>query len=255
MTANLYHSVAGDGQPVILMHGLFGSGSNLGALARHLQDGYRVYSLDLPNHGRSDWVGQTDIRSLSGHVRRWLDSQQLEDVRLIGHSLGGKVAMQLALDQPDRVAALVVADIAPVAYGPHHDDVFAALDEVEQASCRSRSEAQPLMAKHLPEEMVVQFLLKSLKRDEDGVFRWRFNLQGIKDGYGAVREAITAPAVFERPVLFIKGADSDYILPQHRDAIMGLFPSAGVKVMPDCGHWLHAQQPRLFNGIVSRFLS
>jgi esterase len=254
MALKLHFSRTGEGPPVVLLHGLFGAGGNLGALARALQDRFDVYSVDLPNHGRSDWLANADLPAMAEAVRQWLDEQSLASVHVIGHSLGGKVAMQLALAHPARIASIVVADIAPVEYPPHHDSVFAALDAVVAGQCDSREAAAQLMAAHLEEEGVIQFLLMSLQRGPDGIYDWRFNLAGIKAGYQAVRAAPLSAQAYAGPALFIKGGDSNYIREQHRQTILALFPTAAVKVMPGCGHWLHAQQPRLFNGIVSRFL-
>jgi esterase len=239
---------------VVLLHGLFGAGNNLGALSRFLRDRYRVYSLDLPNHGRSAWLDRAGPTAMADAVSAWMDSQGLAGISLVGHSLGGKVAMELALSHHQRVTGLVVADIAPVAYPPGHDAVFAALDAVLAAGCRSREEAAALMASHLEEPDVIQFLLMSLQRGDGGYYRWRFNLEGIKRAYELVRDAPAAGRHYPGPTLFIKGGDSDYILPAHREQVMSLFPVASVKVMPGCGHWLHAQQPVQFNGIVGRFL-
>ena len=248
------HSIIGEGLPVVLLHGLFGSGGNLGALARSLAEDYRVFSLDLPNHGRSQWLEQASLARLAEAVLDWMDIEGLPRPAFVGHSLGGKVAMEIALAEPGRCAAAVIADIAPVTYPPRHDAVFAALDAVHAARVLSRDQAAQIMSGHLKEEGVIQFLLMSLKRGEDGVYDWRFNLEGIKRDYAAVRDAPDVDTPFPGPVLFIKGEDSDYILPQHREQVLALFPSAEMKVMAGCGHWLHAQQPALFNGIVSRFL-
>ena len=255
MVVKVHHSVIGQGQNVVLLHGLFGMGSNLGALARVLQDEYRVYSVDLPNHGRSQWLPEAGISTLANAITQWMDECSLGSATLVGHSLGGKVAMQLALSQPERVASLVVADIAPVEYPSRHDEVFAALVAVAAAGCRSRAEAGELMADYLQEDGVIQFLLMSLKRQESGTYNWRFNLAGLRENYAALRQAPAAKGSYGGKVLFIKGADSDYILPEHEQPIRVLFPEAQVKVMADCGHWLHAQQPRLFNRIVQRFLA
>lgn len=258
MQINLHHSVigkaSGQATPVVLLHGLFGMGSNLGALARSLQDEFRIYSVDLPNHGKSDWLETTDIPAMADCVEHWMDLQGLYQVYILGHSLGGKIAMQLALHNPGRVASLCVADIAPVSYPSHHDSVLAALQAVEASACHTRSEARELMARHLEEEMVVQFLLMSLRRDDAGVYGWRFNLAGIIANYEAIRAGLATDQPFTKDVLFIKGGDSDYILPEHRERIIDLFPAAAVKIMPGCGHWLHAEQPRLFNSIVRRFM-
>ena len=239
---------------MVLLHGLFGMGNNLGAIARSLAPDFTVYSVDLPNHGRSDWVPFMGLADMASHLEQWLESQGLERVDFVGHSLGGKLAMELALLSPGSVNALVVADIAPVPYEPHHDSVFAALDAVAQSECVTRREAMAIMEGYLEEPGVAEFLLLSLTRDEQGLYRWRFNLEGLKAGYGSVREAPDGGMRYEGPVLFVKGEESDYILPEHREAITGLFPRAELKIIPGAGHWLHAQQPRLFNSIVGRFL-
>ena len=251
---HIHFSRSGEGPPVILMHGLFGMGGNLGALARSLQGEYSVYSLDLPNHGRSGWLADSTLGRLACAVVDWMDGESLESAAFIGHSLGGKVAMEIALAASDRVAALVVADIAPVAYPHHHDAVFAALDAVLAAECRSRAEAAELMSQHLQEEGVIQFLLMSLQRTENGSYAWRFNLEGIKRDYDMVRAEPDVDHPYPGPVMFVKGGESDYILPEHRPRVVSLFPSVEMKVMAGCGHWLHAQQPALFNSIVGRFL-
>lgn len=239
---------------MVLVHGLFGAGGNLGAVARSLQDRFEVHSVDLPNHGRSAWLDQADLDVMAQCLCNWMQHHQLDSARLLGHSLGGKVAMQLALSHPERVEALVVADIAPVAYPPGHDDVFAALDAVAAAGCESRQAAAEVMAGFLDEPEVIQFLLMGLQRTAGGTYHWRFNLDGLKRNYSAVRQALESSSPYRGPVLFIKGGESAYIQASHRSHILALFPAASVKVMPASGHWLHAQHPQLFNGIVGRFL-
>jgi esterase len=255
MTLQLYAKRAGEGPAVILLHGLFGAGGNLGALARDLQKGFAVFSVDLPNHGRSGWLVNPDLAAMADSVRHWMDEAGLSRAHLIGHSLGGKVAMQMALRYPRRVESLVVADIAPVSYTAHHDAVFAALEAVAAGECSSRDAAAKLMAFHLQEEAVIQFLLTSLQRDARGIYSWRFDLSGIRDSYSAMLAAPQVDQSYTGPVLFIKGGASDYIGEQHWPAIQALFPEATIKVMPDCGHWLHVEKPQLFNGIVARFLA
>lgn len=254
MGAEVFDSVAGEGPDVVLLHGLFGMGNNLGALSRALQEHYRVHSLDLPNHGRSAWTDSMDLAALADAVSRWMEHRKLEMAHFVGHSLGGKVAMQLALDQPYRIDALVVADIAPVTYPPHHDAVFAALAAVDRAACRSRNEAAALMAEHLQEDAVIQFLLLSLSRDSEGIFRWRFNYPVLRDCYTQVRAGVPAQMPFTGRTLFIKGGASDYILPEHETAIRERFPQAEISELPGAGHWLHAEQPARFNALVKQFL-
>ncbi|MFV0275697.1 MAG: alpha/beta fold hydrolase [Parahaliea sp.] len=244
----------GQGGDVVLLHGLFGMGGNLGALARALAPDFRVHSLDLPNHGRSGWMESMGLAGLAAAVVDWLAQQGIGRVSLCGHSLGGKVAMRLTLDQPGLVDRLVVADIAPVAYPPHHDAIFEALAIVARQRPASRPEAGQLMAPLIKEAGVRQFLLLSLARGEDGRYDWRFNLEGLRRDYAAVCEPLQSDRPFPGTAVFLKGELSDYIQPSHREAILALFPAATVKVLQGCGHWLHAEQPRLFNATVRRFL-
>lgn len=255
MAPDLYAKKAGEGEAVILLHGLFGTGANLGMLARALQEQFAVYSPDLPNHGRSGWLAKPDLPAMADRLRHWMDAQGLSAAHLVGHSLGGKVAMQLALRYPTRVRSLIVADIAPVQYTAQHEPVFAALQAVATGRCASREEAAGLLASYLQEEAVIQFLLSSLQRDSGGIMRWRFDLAGIRDAYPALLAAPLAEQFYSGPVLFIKGGASDYIQEQHWPAIQSLFPAASIRVMPGCGHWLHVEKPQQFNGIVTRFLT
>ena len=174
MSVKLHSSRLGEGPPVVLLHGLFGAGANLGALARWLSDRYQVHSVDLPNHGRSGWTEPAGLDAMAHSLEGWMLHHGLTRARFVGHSLGGKVAMQLALSRPQRVSALAVADIAPVAYPPHHEAVFTALESVIAMPCGSRQEAARRMAAHIDEEGVVQFLLTSLQRDDNGHYRWRY---------------------------------------------------------------------------------
>ena len=254
MTAEVFDSVAGEGPDVVLLHGLFGMGSNLGALSRSLQDHYRVHSLDLPNHGRSAWTNSMALPDLAAAVQRWMQHRGLETAHFVGHSLGGKVVMQLALEAPYCVDALVVADIAPVAYPPSHDAVFAALEAVAADSCRSRNEVAELMSRYLQEENVIQFLLLSLQRGDSGGYHWRFNYPVLRDHYHELRAELSAETAFNGRVLFVKGGNSDYIQPQYHEAIYQRFPEAEIREMEGCGHWLHVEQPRLFNQLVGDFL-
>ncbi|MEP0203057.1 MAG: alpha/beta fold hydrolase [Halioglobus sp.] len=254
MTVKLHDSVLGEGPDVVLLHGLFGMGSNLGSLARALQGRYRVHSVDLPNHGHSGWLDEASLVAQAQCVAQWLDERHLHSATFVGHSLGGKVAMQLALQQPLKVDALVVADIAPVSYESSHDDVFAALDAVAGRPVSSRADAAAIMAQFIEEDMVTQFLLLSLQRDNDGTYHWRFNLQGLKDNYAAVREAPELDIPYDGPTLFIAGGDSPYITSKYHAAIETCFPSSSIRVMPGCGHWLHAQDPNTFNALVGDFL-
>ncbi len=255
MTADLHVKQAGEGPAVVLLHGLFGSGSNLGAVARALQVTYTVYSVDLPNHGRSGWLQAPELPAMADTVQRWMGGAGLARAHFVGHSLGGKVAMELALRAPRRVASLTVADIAPVAYSSRHDAIFAALEAVAASPCTSRGEALARMGEYLSEDSVVQFLLSSLQRDGQGEYQWRFDVAGLKASLPSLLAAPAVGRVYTGAVLFVKGGASDYLQKQYWSAIQSFFPAATMKIMPGCGHWLHAEKPQLFNAIVSRFLA
>jgi esterase len=239
---------------VIVLHGLFGAGGNLGALSRSLRDAYAVHALDLPGHGKSGWLPEYAIPGMAESVFQWIREQDLGRVHIVGHSLGGKVAMQLALSHPQSVISLTVADIAPVVYGGSHDAVFAALKAVSSASCGSRSEAAAVMRAYLEEEGVIQFLLGSLRREPGGEYDWLMDVEGLSRDYSALMLAPGGTETFGGPALFIKGENSAYIQEKHRAAIEERFSSASLKVMQGCGHWLHVEKPDLFNSIVRRHL-
>jgi esterase len=254
---DLYAQVSGSGgADVLLLHGLFGSGSNLGAVARALADaGYRVHQPDLPNHGRSPWINTMTLQSLAQAVVRYLNTQAHAPALLLGHSLGGKVAMQMALTAPGRVAALVVADIAPVTYRASHDAVFAAIAAVQHAAPASRREAAALLREHLREEGVVQFLSLSLHRDGEGAWRWRFNADGLRAAYDDLLAAPEASTAYTGPTLFIHGALSSYVDADGKRAASRLFPAARFVEVSGTGHWLHAEQPQVFNDHVLSFFA
>jgi len=250
--AALHVTVTGSGAPVLLLHGLFGMGSNLGGIARHLAQDHEVHQLDLPNHGRSGWTDTHGIPALAAAVAAYLDRSVGGPAVVLGHSLGGKVAMELAMSRPERVSALVIADIAPVCYQPSHAAVFAAIEAVAQARPTSRGDAADIMRRHLQEENVVQFLLLSLQR-RDGVYIWRFNAMGLRAGYESL---LVAPAAgqYAGPVLLVYGERSNYVDDEGRAAARQRFPDLTVASIPDTGHWLHAERPEAFNTAVAGFL-
>lgn len=254
MSDVIYHRQVGSGEPLIAIHGLFGSIENLGMITRLLKDNFSIYSLDLPNHGRSVHLDEVSLSIMAKAIVEWMDSQNLKQAHFLGHSLGGKVAMEITLRYPERVNKLVVADIAPVGYERRHDDVLAGFAAVDLKAIQSRKDADVAMAKHVPEIAVRSFLLKNLEQ-VDGYWQWRVNLAGLSQSYDdliAGNSADFPPA--KAPTLFIKGELSNYILPQHKEIILSLFPKANVKVIANTEHWLHAEKPEIFASIVRRFL-
>ena len=254
MDNRLHASVLGNGPNVVLLHGLFGQGSNLASIARALCEEFTVYSLDLPDHGRSFWSERASIQGYAQAVASWMTEQQLPNAHVVGHSLGGKVAMQLALTEPDRVRKLVVADIAPLAYAPSHQSVLKGLANVALQNCSSRRDAADILRETVDDEAVVQFLLLSLKRDEGNVFRCQLNREGLSEAYARLSEALHADGPFAGDTLFLRGALSDYVKAEHERHIARLFPHYRLETIDNAGHWLHAEQAQCFNRQVVAFL-
>jgi esterase len=235
--------VTGEGdKPVVLLHGLFGSGQNLGQLARGLADSFKVYSVDLPDHGRSPWSEEGSIDSYADTLMDWLTNTIAEPVDLVGHSLGGKVAMAIARLRPELVAKLVILDIAAVDYPSRHDSVFRALRAVEEASLASRSEARALMTTILDEPRIADFLLTNALIDPEEGLRWRFNLNGIQSGYQNLLVAGNYPNGFSGASLLIRGAQSDYVSDESIEKMKVLFPLLSAVTIDGAGHWLHQEQ-------------
>lgn len=251
----LNYKIQGDGEPVLLIHGLFGSLDNLGALANQLAKNHKVYQIDLPNHGLSPHLAHVDYLFQSEAVKEFIVQQGLSAVDVIGHSMGGKVAMMLAINHPDVVTSLVVMDIAPVNYPiRRHDTIFAALNACENAKISSRNAADIKLAEYIDTLGVRQFLLKSFAKGGDGYLQWRFNVTVLEQNYAAIM-AWPATGDFQGKTLFIKGADSDYISPQYRPQITQQFPHAKLHIVANAGHWLHAEKPDTVARVISRFLA
>lgn len=262
MSAELNFRITGDGPPLILLHGLFGSLDNLGGISRRLQDQWQVHALDQRNHGNSPHTDTMDYPAMADDVLAYMDARGLDKAAILGHSMGGKTAMQVALSAPERVERIIVADIAPVTYHARHDVVLEGLNSVDLASIRTRQEADEVLAGYVEEPGVRQFLLKNLVRvaedernDYPGLYRWRLNLPVIEKSYPKLALAPEGDGPFEGPVLFIKGADSAYIQEKHRDDIRRRFPNADLRIMTGTGHWLHAEKPDSFAALCRRFLT
>lgn len=247
---------------VVLLHGLLGNAKNLSAVGRALADTHHVYAFDLPNHGRSPHHAEMSFATMADDVLYSLDQLGVAQFKLLGHSLGGKVAMQIALQGAQRVSQLVVADIAPVAYPPSHGAIFAALESIDLQQCQSRAQVVEQLAAQLGDQGISQFLAQNLER-EDGSFRWRLNLTAIRANYAELiaglsahsGEASQSMSSYGGPALFIAGADSDYIRPEHEAATRALFPAFSYRAIAGAGHWLHAEKPQIFNRIVVEFFN
>jgi pimeloyl-ACP methyl ester carboxylesterase len=260
------------GPRVVFVHGLFGQGKNWTTIGKALADTHRVTLVDLPNHGHSPWTDRVDYLDMVELLATELE-QFDEPVTLVGHSMGGKVSMQLALRRPELLRALVVVDIAPVAYPPtggRTDDPdeeaspFAEFIEAMRAldldALRTREEADRALTAAVPSRMVRSFLLQSLVREgvgADGGWRWRLNLALLGRDLDELRGFPEPPpgASFDGPVLWIAGADSSYVLPEDRPHMDALFPATRLVRIKNAGHWVHSEQPDVFLATLQRFLA
>lgn len=225
-------------ETVVLIHGLFGSLSNLGMLARVLQQDYDVLQIDLRNHGKSAHTDSMTYTEMAQDVLDTLDALNIHQFSVIGHSMGGKVAMQLTEIAAERLQKLIVLDMAPFAYTEnHHDQIFKALFALDEATVSSRKEATEIMKKYIQEDSVILFLLKSWSQG-----KWLFNLNGLHQAYPNIITWHAIPT-WTKSTLFLRGAKSDYVAKKiHLDAISAQFSDSKVKTIEEAGHWLHAEQ-------------
>lgn len=249
----LYARITGDGPPLVLLHGLFGSNENLGGLARALNNQYTIYGLDLRNHGRSPHATSMDYPDMAADVDETLARHGLNEAIILGHSLGGKIAMQLALSTPDRVSSLIAVDIAPIVYDRRHDQELEALHNLNLSNIQSRNEADAALADRIPNPAIRQFLLKNLTRT-DGGFTWRIPLDTIYHESSRIAAAPSAMGPYNGPTLFVRGENSDYIPAAAEYAINERFPNATIVTLSDVGHWPHSESPDKFVHTIARFL-
>ena len=251
----LYYQQYGNGFPLIILHGLLGASGNWHTLSRNVfADHFNVFALDLRNHGRSPHYDIFDFPSMVADVVAFLDEQGLAEAHVLGHSMGGKVAMWLALEHPNRVKKLISADIAPRTYPPHHMHILNGLKAVKPHLFGSRAEIDEALAAHIDAFPVRQFLLKNLEL-KNGVYRWKMNLDVISSQYPRINEGIETASRYGKPALFIKGGKSNYITDQDKPMIQALFPDVQYAELPDAGHWLHAEAPEAFASAVLNFLN
>ncbi|MBL4615472.1 MAG: alpha/beta fold hydrolase [Magnetovibrio sp.] len=256
MSVELSHHDTVHGSPILILHGLFGSRRNWGAIAKQLSTQHRVISVDLRNHGLSPWIDGMAYCDMAQDVAALIERLELGPCTMIGHSMGGKTAMMLALSRPELIRRLVVVDIAPVERETGFSTYIDAMAEVPLCACESRSDVEEHLIDAVPDKMVRTFLTQNLMRDDQG-FRWRINLSALSDGMDEIADFIepTPCPSFQGPTLFIAGATSDYIQPHHMADITRLFPKANVTHIEGAGHWLHAEAPEAFLKEVTAFLN
>ena len=246
---------AGVGQPLLILHGLFGSGTNWRSLSRDYQRDYSTYLVDLRNHGSSPHASEMDYTSMAADVLELMNDLDLAQAVVIGHSMGGKTAMKLALESPERVSKLLVVDIAPAPSTNNHVDVIDALVGLDFEDVSRRADVDGMLKHAIPDAALRAFLLQNLEL-RDGQFTWRLNLTAIRDGMSQLLDfpEPLAGTTFTGPTLFLRGDKSDYVSDTEAQAIKRLFPQSSLTTVANAGHWLHAEQPRAFQQIVGAFL-
>lgn len=251
----ILHAIeAGAGSPVALLHGLFGAARNFGAVQRSLAERFRIIALDLRNHGASPHAADVSYAAMADDVLETLAAFGAPEAALVGHSMGGKIAMQAALLRPGAVSRLLVADIAPVRYEPHFRAYADAMRALELRPGLTRPDASAALAQAVPDPAMRAFLLQNLTFSADPA--WRIGLEELAAALPDI-EGWDAPvaAPYPGPVLALSGARSDYVRPEHRAAFQALFPAVRFATLRDAGHWLHADQPQAFTATVAAFLA
>jgi esterase len=251
----LHFQESGQGPPLLILHGLFGSLDNWAAIAKKLAEKFRVFAVDQRNHGQSPHVPEMDYRLMAADLADFMHARGLQHAALMGHSMGGKTAMQLALSYPAYVTALVVVDIAPRVYPPSHIPIFKALRALKLEQFQNRGEVETALAPALPDLVLRRFLLKSLKRDSIGAFHWKLGLEELYQNYESLLQVPKGESTYEGPTLFVRGERSRYLNDLDLPAIHKLFPRAQLKTIPRAGHWLHAENPTDFLETITGFLS
>ena len=240
----LHANILGAGPPLLILHGFLGMSDNWKTLGRkYAEKGYEVHLLDQRNHGRSFRSQEFDYPAMAADLLHYMDERGIEKAMLIGHSMGGKTAMQFACTYPERVSKLIVADIAPKRYPPHHQQILSALDALPLEHLESRTEADEALSEHIEDWGIRQFLLKNLYWVKPGRLGLRINLEVLKHKMEEIGAALPPEARYEGPVLFLRGGKSGYVTRGDLPLIHHHFPQATLETLEGAGHWLHAENP------------
>ncbi|WP_298760929.1 alpha/beta fold hydrolase [uncultured Psychroserpens sp.] len=252
----LHSKIIGQGQPFVILHGFLGMSDNWKTLGNKFAEaGFEMHLVDQRNHGRSFHNDEFNYEVLSEDLKRYSDTHQLENMTLLGHSMGGKTAMLFASEYPDLVSKLMVADISPRYYPVHHDTILAGLSALDFNDIKSRGAADTFLSQYVPEPGVRMFLLKNLYWIEKGQLGLRINLDVLKENVIEVGEALPIHSKFENPTLFLRGDKSEYVMPTDEKLIKQHFPLAAIETITNAGHWLHAENPKDFYEAVINFVT
>ncbi|MBY5959637.1 alpha/beta fold hydrolase [Membranicola marinus] len=235
----------GQGEPLIILHGLFGALDNWATLGRKWAEHYTVYLVDLRNHGKSPHTESHTIGDMAEDVKNFIQQHDIRNPIVLGHSMGGKAAMELALSQPDLVSALIIADIGAQAYPRGHDHIIEAIRSVDPARMESRKDIEQKLSETIQDPGVVFFIAKNIDRTKEG-YRWKMNIDTIERDYEEILKAIKTGRIFDKPTFLLRGGKSGYVTSENINLLRQLFPNIQIETIEGAGHWLHAEKPDEF---------
>jgi len=250
----LFFRETGKGEPIIILHGLFGSSDNWYSLSKVFATKFRVFTIDQRNHGQSPHSDEHDYKLLTEDLKEFIDEHQLVQPIILGHSMGGKTAMNFAIKYPDKTGKLIVVDIVPKAYPLHHDHILSGMKSLDLASLQTRGEAEAILSKQIPKVDERQFIMKNLARNEQKGFEWKINLAALDANIERMGEGLQYEGQYTGPTLFIRGARSGYYKPGDEASVAKYFPNAKWLVM-ETGHWVQAENPKEFENVVLSWLN
>ncbi|OFX84336.1 MAG: hypothetical protein A2W99_01040 [Bacteroidetes bacterium GWF2_33_16] len=264
---NLFFRKLGQGPPLIIIHGLYGSSDNWVTIGKKLADKFEVYIIDQRNHGQSPHSPDHNYFLLKEDLKDFMDQQSIERAIILGHSMGGKTAMFFSSDYPERITNLIVVDISPLSYFTtnsiqllQHTAILDSMNKIDFSKILSRNRIDEILSDSIPQKYIRQFLLKNIKRSKDNKLYWGINIPVLYEKLPEIIDGLKEEdfkggrTIAGFPVLFIKGENSDYILEKDITAIKKIYPFAEIETIPNAGHWLHAEQPELFLQILLKFL-
>ena len=252
----LYSKIEGEGKPLLILHGFLGMSDNWKSLGTQFAtQGFQVHMLDLRNHGRSFHSPEFNYDVMVEDVLDYCNANNLGAINIIGHSMGGKIAMLFAVTYPEKVEKLIIADIGTKYYRPHHQEILAGLNAIDFSKKPDRNEVDEILKTYVPDFGTRQFLMKSLYWQEPRQLAFRFNLAVFNTTIEEIGKALPIEAKFSKPTLFIRGGNSSYIRDKDFDGIKAHFPNAIIETIPNVGHWLHAENPKDFFEKTTEFLN
>ncbi|XOV92334.1 MAG: alpha/beta fold hydrolase [Bacteroidota bacterium] len=247
--------ILGAGEPIIIMHGVFGSSDNWQTVGKSLSEKYKVYLVDLRNHGSSPHDDEMNYPVMAGDIVELIKNEDLDHAYVMGHSMGGKVAMELACSYPQLVKKLIVADIAPKYYPPHHQTILESFHTLPINQMTSRKEADDALSEKIANPGVRQFILKNLGRNDQDEFEWKLNYKAIENNIDLIGKGLEEGKTYGGDTLFINGSTSDYIQTNDKEIIIAHFPKAKIFTIDGAGHWVHAEKPKEITTAILEFLS